>query len=493
MQNGNIDIHCHFFNISFAFAEVLEIGWRWIHGNYPYKSDEQVRLRALKIIPPELRKLANYVAAYFAAATGSPDEHYDYEQRCCRNSQWHPSQPLMTVPLMMDIFFMFDNGRTEQERTRMLTSPGMQHRDALKVTTVTEDNAAFFDEFAQLMKAEFIPVYKKKASARDLAPALSGKYMTGIRDDLDRVIEDFKGGHADEGVRTMSRSCTQRNVQMTRGYRKHLQELQRLEQESPAGTVLPFLAVDPRRVGIEELVREQVVEGEFKGVKLYPPLGYLPSHPNLYPVYSLCMKHNIPVTVHTSVGGLLSLCDTIQTRSKKKDGRVVHLTFDKKTDKSAALFFSNPAKWVEILENPEFSGLHLNFAHFGGEEHIINLANQKPDDPGNWTAQIIGLMERFSNVYADISYCPNDGMLKYIKAIVERYPIVQQRLMFGTDYIMVMKESSLDGSLGNYFNHYTGMYPEMKSVNPAAFLGKKSQTTEFQTGMNQCDWKRVTG
>ncbi len=27
MQTGNIDVHCHFFNISFAFAEVLEIGW----------------------------------------------------------------------------------------------------------------------------------------------------------------------------------------------------------------------------------------------------------------------------------------------------------------------------------------------------------------------------------------------------------------------------------------------------------------------------------
>ena len=475
MQNGNIDVHCHFFNISFAFAEVLEIGWRWIHGNYPYKSDEQVRLIALKlkIIPPELRKLAHYVASYFAAATESPEEHYEYEQRCCRISQWHPSQPLITVPLMMDIFFMFDNGETEQERALMLTLPEVLQRDALDAMRVTADNEGFFDEFAQVMKAEFIPVYEKRASARDLAPALSAKYMTDISHDLELVIADFKVQHADEGVRTMAKSCKETNVQMTRGYRKHLEELL-LQQESPAGTVLPFLAVDPRRVGIEELVKEQVVDGAFKGVKLYPPLGYLPSHPNLYPVYRLCMKHNIPITVHTSTGGLLSLCDTIQTRSQNIKGEIVHITFDKKTDTSAALFFAKPVKWLEILENPEFSRLHLNFAHFGGEEHIIKLANQKPDepdDPGNWTGQIIGLMARFSNVYADISYCPNNGMLNYIKAIVKRFPIVQQRLMFGTDYIMVMKESGLCGDLDNYFNHYTGIYTEMKSVNPEAFLG----------------------
>ncbi len=470
MQNRNIDVHCHFFNISFAFAEVLEIGWRWIHGNYPYKSDERGLLKAIGIIPPELKKLAHSIASYYAAATESPEEHYGYEQRCCKNSQWQPSQPLITVPLMMDIFFLFDNGAAEAQRALKPALTGMLQQEALDATTVTEDNAGFFDEFAKIMKDEFIPVYEKKTSTRNLVPGLSARNLTSISSDLDLVIADFKEGHAEEGVRTMAKSFTKTNVQMTRGYRKHLQELQTLQTENP-DTVLPFLAVDPRRTGIEELVQEQVVEGAFKGVKLYPPLGYLPSHPNLYGVYRLCMKHNIPVTVHTSTGGLLSLCDTIKTRSKNRDGTVIPVTFDKKTDKSAALFFSNPAKWLKILENSEFSGLHLNFGHFGGEEHIINFANQMPNDPVNWTGQIIGLMERFENVYADISYCPKNGMLKHLENIVSRHPILKKRLMFGTDYTMVMKESVLDGNLENYFNHYRAMNPDMLTVNPAAFLG----------------------
>ncbi len=473
MQNRNIDVHCHFFNISFAFAEVLEIGWRWIHGDYPYTSEERRGLKAIGIIPPELKQLASYVASYFAVATGSPDEHYGYEQRCCRNSQWHPLQPLITVPLMMDIFFLFDHGESEALRALKPALPGMLQRAALDVTTVTEENANFFEEFAQILKAEFIPVYEKKASDRDMALTLSAKNVTDISRDLDQVIADFKDGHAEKGVRPTPASSTKTSVQMTRGYRKHLQELQVLQIMNP-DTVLPFLAVDPRRIGIDELVREQVVDGAFKGVKLYTPLGYPPSHPNLYPVYRLCMQHHIPVTVHTSTGGLLSLCDRIQTRSQNRTGKVVPVTFDKKTDKSASLFFSEPVKWLEILENSEFSGLHLNFAHFGGQEHIIKLADQKPDEPvnpDNWTAQIIGLMGRFDNVYADISYCPKDGMLDYIRAIIKRYPIVQKRLMFGTDYIMVMQEYNLGGRLENYFNYYTGIYPEMLTANPAAFLG----------------------
>ena len=43
-------------------------------------------------------------------------------------------------------------------------------------------------------------------------------------------------------------------------------------------------------------------------------------------------------------------------------------------------------------------------------------------------------------------------MLENIKKIVTLYPVVQNRLMFGTDYNMVMKESILDSDLKNYFN-----------------------------------------
>ncbi len=61
-------------------------------------------------------------------------------------------------------------------------------------------------------------------------------------------------------------------------------------------------------------------------------------------------------------------------------------------------------------------------------------------------------------------------MLENIKKIVTLYPVVQNRLMFGTDYNMVMKESILDSDLKNYFNRYSSIFPEMLGVNPAAFL-----------------------
>ncbi|MCG8343750.1 MAG: hypothetical protein MI685_01145 [Chlorobiales bacterium] len=49
MNNRNIDVHCHFFNAAFGFNELLEAGWRLLHGDYPYKSDELLKAKALPV------------------------------------------------------------------------------------------------------------------------------------------------------------------------------------------------------------------------------------------------------------------------------------------------------------------------------------------------------------------------------------------------------------------------------------------------------------
>jgi len=45
-------------------------------------------------------------------------------------------------------------------------------------------------------------------------------------------------------------------------------------------------------------------KGIFKGIKIYPPLGYLPTHPNLAPVFDYCVQYDIPITLHCSPGGI---------------------------------------------------------------------------------------------------------------------------------------------------------------------------------------------
>ena len=69
--------------------------------------------------------------------------------------------------------------------------------------------------------------------------------------------------------------------------------------------IFPFAAVDPRRSDVPKVLAHAVCEMKFKGVKLYPPLGYRPDDPTLMDfVYPFCLEHDLPVTAHYSRGGV---------------------------------------------------------------------------------------------------------------------------------------------------------------------------------------------
>lgn len=60
-----------------------------------------------------------------------------------------------------------------------------------------------------------------------------------------------------------------------------------------------FGGVDPRwgKDGVA-LFERSLVEFGFHGLKLYPPCGYSPSDPALFPFYELCAHHRVPVLLH---------------------------------------------------------------------------------------------------------------------------------------------------------------------------------------------------
>jgi predicted TIM-barrel fold metal-dependent hydrolase len=79
----------------------------------------------------------------------------------------------------------------------------------------------------------------------------------------------------------------------------------RLKQRDPR--FILFSGVDPRR-GREglDLFRQAVERWGFEGLKVYPPCGFSPSDPRLYPFYELCRAYGLPVLVHVgpSAAGL---------------------------------------------------------------------------------------------------------------------------------------------------------------------------------------------
>lgn len=61
-----------------------------------------------------------------------------------------------------------------------------------------------------------------------------------------------------------------------------------------------FGGIDPRRGqhGLE-LFTKGVFDYGFKGLKLYPPLGYAMDDERLFPFYEICNKNSLPVLLHT--------------------------------------------------------------------------------------------------------------------------------------------------------------------------------------------------
>jgi predicted TIM-barrel fold metal-dependent hydrolase len=77
-------------------------------------------------------------------------------------------------------------------------------------------------------------------------------------------------------------------------FAKHRQVLQRHE-----GKFVVFGGVDPRwgRDGVD-LFERSVTQFGFRGFKVYPPCGFSPSAPELFPFYEICAAARLPVLVH---------------------------------------------------------------------------------------------------------------------------------------------------------------------------------------------------
>ena len=198
--------------------------------------------------------------------------------------------------------------------------------------------------------------------------------------------------------------------------------------------MLPFVFVDPRRIrgknGKEFFdweIGEEVVGGKtrkyvklkdcllkkylektegdkstgnFKGIKLYPALGYYPFDEDLLALYHYCVDHNLPIVTHCVVG-------TIFYRGNLKEEWNRHPVFssadgtplDTRTQSNHDLQvnFTHPLNYLVMLENKflyrvinkstdeklkelfefnphikhvsnKLSKLNINIAHYGGAE-----------------------------------------------------------------------------------------------------------------------------
>lgn len=479
MKKNFVDIHCHYFNGKFAFRELLEIAWRSLKGNYPYNRHEQnMRLKSFSPFST-LETIIEYAASLLSALGANADWQYKHEQNAFKESKLNQnhSLPIITSPLMMDIYFAVDKGKYLEEIKEMKSLPKDMYSQMITPLDISKDEQEEFKSLAEELKNDVLSAVRKKQTVSEMQHKGIDTGLKDIELLLDNVIAEFEYPNEDE--RTVNKKTEL--VQLTRGFRKQLKEIQNLKSKY-SETLFPFFAVDPRRVGIADLLEENLRNGTFAGVKLYPPLGYFPTHPDLYPIYDLCLKYNVPITAHCSPGGFHTRQKIMKTESLDPNGdRIIEeVIVAKGNDLSKCsdpecIYFADPDNWIEILENEKYKDLRINLAHFGGDKQFERYIKEEAEKE-NWTAKIIRLIEQYDNVYTDLSYHIDKDISKNIKKLISEHSFLEDRLMFGTDFIMISLNYKLTNekkkALVDYFDHFEGLPEPLFSTNALRFLGK---------------------
>ena len=224
--------------------------------------------------------------------------------------------------------------------------------------------------------------------------------------------------------------------------------------------VHPFAPFDPLRQALHvhsgnagisplEMIQSAVRRGAFIGVKLYPPMGFLPfgnatlgeSFPRsarkvfgpgktgraidaaLDQLYTWCAAERVPLLAHAA----------------ESNGSAPG--YEKRAD---------PTNWKAALST--YRGLRICLAHFGHFERGFKTAEHpNPKLSDTWEFHFGKLVETFpDNVYGDLSYCVaalsnptsgvHDAVLDMLTRIRKQFPALAQRLVFGTDWIMLGQE-----------------------------------------------------
>jgi len=431
-----MDVHCHLFNAKYASMELIAATWNFAWGNYPHhkemKRDIQDTINVATM--GGVREFAAWTANLINAAISDCQGNYNTELKKFKSSRMGMSASLLVTPLMLDVYFALDDNKEKQ---------------SLKRFVISEEHWEGFQQHISRIKNLVAEELEKRQGNQP--KIVKGKTLSSIT--LDSIFRDA-GSIMREASRRNSQHANCIGIEMSPGYEMHMKELEELSKKYP-GKVFPFLAIDPRRVGIMKLIDIKLNKGKgiFTGIKLYPPLGYLPTNPGLVQVFDYCIKYDIPVTTHCSEGGIMNFRKENYVASWEVGNQLIDFGG---IEKSKSGFYAAPENWIPVLKR--WPKLRLNFAHFSATE--------------KWVELIISLMKEYQNIYTDISYLSNTSSAAKIHDIIDNNPILEKRLMFGTDFIMILLDRSL-GGLEKYFNNYSELKSRFLFENAISFINKE--------------------
>lgn len=235
-------------------------------------------------------------------------------------------------------------------------------------------------------------------------------------------------------------------------------ELAELAAARPA-QVIPFASCDPRLPGAAQEVRRCIEDLGFRGLKLYPRIGYAPDHPVLMAeIYPMLAARGLPVVSHCSRGGIT--------------GRGIA--------RAQADLWSSPQAFIPVLR--AFPRLPVNLAHFGGQsdwEAFIaegHPPGAAPDD--NWLLSLRAMIESgaYPNLWTDVSYTlfQSEAFLPFLRLFLA-HPRLRARVLFGTDFYMTRQEALSDRAVAVRLRSGLGetLFRRIAETNPEIWLGER--------------------
>lgn len=191
-----------------------------------------------------------------------------------------------------------------------------------------------------------------------------------------------------------------------------------------------------------DLVADAILERGFLGVKLYPPMGFLPlgnaelpigAYPAwaadepyagefgplldeaLRALYRFCVEHDVPLMAHCAPSNAAGASMIVGGGEESYAQR------------------AHPFGWARLMAEPEFSGLRLNLAHFGG--------GRDPGETAEWRSVIGQMMDAHPNVYADLSH--------YAQLLIDNYSGSGQRCSESARFLDGLRTGFLGGEQGD--------------------------------------------
>jgi len=230
-----------------------------------------------------------------------------------------------------------------------------------------------------------------------------------------------------------------------------MERIQRLELGAAVHCMAPF---NPWRQVLDEaagrtptalqLVDTAVMELGFLGVKLYPPMGFLPignaGSGISYPERAADIP-NFPTRIDQALEALYAWAEThsvpIMAHATNSNGAADDYSLR-----------AHPKGWADVFK--KYPSLRLNLAHFGGFDEVRRPGNL--DD--TWELSIGYLLKSgASDIYADLSYLheflPGIGepdQLELIRSnlalFIDRFDPSLEKLMYGSDWSMIGREKA---------------------------------------------------